>query len=195
MKSNDNSWSLLEPTGQLVNMKSKRNIPAVLKDIGLGASIYLLTLKAFAWLFIALSLLNIPVLWLYYKGVEASRLNTSILTSFMLGNVGESGPICNSFDISNKEHEVRLACPSGDLIRLVSLGLSSVKDQQCLSEEYNRDHTAWLSLDKELKVEEGFIQKEGAWYFQSYMEYFEECSTYQISKEFRTSKFVTDLLT
>ena len=100
MKSNDKEWSLMETTGSLVNIKAKRNIPALLKDIGLGASIYLLTLKAFSFLFIGLSILNIPVLWLYYKGPEADRLNTSIFTSFMMGNIGESGPICTPIDLS-----------------------------------------------------------------------------------------------
>ena len=70
----------MESTGNLFNFKEKRNIPKLLKDIGLGASLYLLTLKAFMWLFLGLTILNFPILALYGSGKEnvnrASPLHT-----------------------------------------------------------------------------------------------------------------------
>ena len=143
MKSNDHKWSLLETTGSLVNIKEKRKIPDLLKDIGLGASIYLLTLKAFAFLFIGLSILNIPVLWLYSNGPEAERLNTNIFTSFMMGNIGESGPICNRMDLSQVQKEYTVACQSGKIVKLQSFGLTKYNDQVCNEDKFNHDHTVW----------------------------------------------------
>jgi hypothetical protein len=70
MRSNDEKWSLMESTGHLINLKEKRNIPKLLKDIGLGASLYLLTLKSFTLLFFILTVLNLPILLFYSSGKE-----------------------------------------------------------------------------------------------------------------------------
>lgn len=102
MMTNDENWSLMETTGFLINFKEKRHIPKLLKDIGLGASLYLLTLKAFMWLFLGLSIINLPILTLYSSGIEATNLDTGVFSRFMLGNIGESGPVCQPFDLSKK---------------------------------------------------------------------------------------------
>ena len=94
MMTNDEKWSLMESTGNLFNFKEKRNIPKLLKDIGLGASLYLLTLKAFMWLFLGLTVLNFPILALYGSGKENINLDTGVFSKYMLGNIGESGPNC-----------------------------------------------------------------------------------------------------
>jgi hypothetical protein len=70
MKSNEENWSLNEDTGNLFNYTQKRKIPKILKDIGLGASLYLLTIKSFIWYFLLMSILNIPLMILYMSGNE-----------------------------------------------------------------------------------------------------------------------------
>ena len=150
MMTNEENWSLLETTGSLINLKEKRNIPKLLKDIGLGASLYLLTLKAFMWLFLGLTILNLPILILYGSGKENINLDTGTFSKYMLGNIGESGPICTTFDLSRSPDNFTLSCPSGNLKRVISVGLNSQKDQQCLSDEFNNVHTLWIDLDGEL---------------------------------------------
>ena len=68
-KTNLEFWPILENTGSLFSLGSAK-IPKVLKDIGLGASLYLLTLKAFCVLFFIMSILNIPVFMIFNSGNE-----------------------------------------------------------------------------------------------------------------------------
>lgn len=65
MQSNEVKWSLLEPTGHLLTLKKEMKIPKLLKDIGLGASMYLLTIKMLSFYFLFLTVLNLPVMILY----------------------------------------------------------------------------------------------------------------------------------
>jgi hypothetical protein len=67
-KTNEEDWPLTENLSNLFVFTSKTKIPKVLNDIGLGASLYLLTLKSYAILFLALSLINLPVILMYYQG-------------------------------------------------------------------------------------------------------------------------------
>lgn len=56
------NWSICEEIGSLVQFGCcvKRKIPKVSRNMGLGASLYLLSLKSYVRLFFALSLLSIP---------------------------------------------------------------------------------------------------------------------------------------
>ena len=172
MMTNDEKWSLMESTGNLFNFKEKRNIPKLLKDIGLGASLYLLTLKAFMWLFLGLTVLNFPILALYGSGKENVNLDTGIFSKYMLGNIGESGPNCQTFDLSRRPDNFTLSCPSGNLKRVVSVGLNSKKDQQCLPNEFNKIHTLWIDLDGQLQSKEDLFNYDNAYYTDTYMEFF-----------------------
>jgi hypothetical protein len=42
-----------------------------MQDIGLGASLYILTLKSLGMIFLVLTLLNIPALYFFYSGNES----------------------------------------------------------------------------------------------------------------------------
>jgi len=64
-----------------------------LKDIGLGASVYLLTIKAFAFFFMILAIINIPILVIYSYG-SISNNDDSVFAPFNLGNIGESRAEC-----------------------------------------------------------------------------------------------------
>lgn len=92
-KTNTEHWPVLTPTGNLVTF-DRREIQPILKDIGLGASLYLLTLKSFACLFLIISIISIPTMLIYFSGSESDKIN--ILSSISIGNLGESGPICTT---------------------------------------------------------------------------------------------------
>ena len=48
------------------------------KKIGLGASLLLMTIKALVWLFLWLTILNVPLLMLVYKGAVMDRPEVTI---------------------------------------------------------------------------------------------------------------------
>lgn len=61
------------------------------KQIGIGPTLFLMSTKALAWFFLAISILNIPVLMFYYKGnndSSASQAVDGIFAKLSLGNVG-----------------------------------------------------------------------------------------------------------
>ena len=69
--SNAEHWPLSASTGSLVSFEDQRDIPALLKDIGLGASLYLLTLKSFTFLFLIITLVSTPIFAIYMSGKES----------------------------------------------------------------------------------------------------------------------------
>lgn len=100
----------------------------MLKDIGLGASMYLLQLKTFAYLFLILSIINIPILIIFSSGNGIKESNLSginyILNSLSLGNIGESGPECKLVDLATNPSDIELNCRSGIMTRFESIGMS-----------------------------------------------------------------------
>lgn len=105
MKTNEENWPLLEHTGHLFSFSKKRKIPKILKDIGLGASLYLLTIKSFAWYFLLMSFLNIPLFLFYMSGNEIDLAQPAgigyFFASLNMGNLGESGANCATLDLSS----------------------------------------------------------------------------------------------
>lgn len=67
-KSKDEPWPLLTDTGTFLNFDLLQNIPEILRDIGLGPSLYLLNLKAFGIIFLVLSIVNFPAMYIYASG-------------------------------------------------------------------------------------------------------------------------------
>ena len=57
-------------TGNLASFTKKRKISKFMIDIGLGPSLFLLKLKSLVNLFLILTVMNLPLMWLYYSGEE-----------------------------------------------------------------------------------------------------------------------------
>jgi len=76
------------------------------RAIGLGPVLFLFTMKAWAYLFLFFSLINIPLFMLYFKGEpgsDAANAPTgfnSILGRLSLGALGVSGFTCSNFNIA-----------------------------------------------------------------------------------------------
>jgi len=102
--SNAEHWPLSASTGSLVCFEEQRDIPALLKDIGLGASLYLLTLKSFTFLFLIITLVSTPIFAIYMSGKESEANQLAgfgfLFSALNIGNIGESGPTCATLDFS-----------------------------------------------------------------------------------------------
>ena len=64
------------------------------QEIGLGPALFLMSTKAYAWFFLLLSLINIPLFLLYARA--NNKPFSSVYTDFSLGNVGQSYVTCES---------------------------------------------------------------------------------------------------
>lgn len=98
MLTNEENWPLNTPMGKLLNFSPHREIPDILKEIGLGASLYLLTLKTYAFFFLLLAVLSTPMFIIYMSGNESNQSRIAgigyIYGTLNIGNIGESGPTC-----------------------------------------------------------------------------------------------------
>ena len=54
---------------------NEQKIPEFIKDIGCGPSMYLLFLKALSKIFWILTIINIPILYIYASGTESDELS------------------------------------------------------------------------------------------------------------------------
>ena len=71
--------------------KDEINVTEVQKRIGLGPSLLLMTTKALGYLFLYLTILNIPVYLFYYSGNMTKVTNvTENFSKLSLGNIGQS---------------------------------------------------------------------------------------------------------
>ena len=66
MKSVTKSWSICTKLGSFQG----DSIQPIAKDLGVGPTLYLLTLKQLIKLFMTLSVLNAPVMWIYSHGLH-----------------------------------------------------------------------------------------------------------------------------
>lgn len=64
--------------------------------LGEGAVLYLQMMKTFAFLFLFLTILNIPVFWMYASMTEGNNYSemVEVFQYFTLGNLGKGNPIC-----------------------------------------------------------------------------------------------------
>jgi hypothetical protein len=104
MMTSEDKWPIFTGTGTLFEVNDSRNIPKFMIDVGLGPSLYLLTLKAMFKLFLLLTIINFPIMWIYYSG----EAKTDFFSSFSLGNLGQNDLICESENIAMNRNKIKL---------------------------------------------------------------------------------------
>ena len=65
MKNNDESWPICLSAGEFISIEERQDVPQFVKDIGLGASLHILTLKAMFKMFLILTIINLPTMFFY----------------------------------------------------------------------------------------------------------------------------------
>ena len=112
----------------------KRKIPKAAKNIGLGPSLFLLSLKSYLRLFLVLSIMSVPACVLLASGNEVSQSTTDaglarLFAKTTLGNIGyQEAFSCSSYNIAAMTDKLELRCPRGTLDKIISVGLNAVKD-------------------------------------------------------------------
>lgn len=74
-----------------LKLDNKSKIPEVFRELGLGPSMYLLFLKGLRNLFLVLTLINIPIMYIYASGKGTYNLDIGaqkIFGAFNIGNLG-----------------------------------------------------------------------------------------------------------
>ena len=119
------------------------------REIGLGPTLFLMTLKAFMWLFLFFSVIHLPLFMLYASGdqsgstgesaaadepVDESQQSfnpTSVFGWLSLGNLGVSGYTCANFNVGKHQKTLRFSCPYGTMRQLTSYGVQGSDGASC----------------------------------------------------------------
>lgn len=111
------------------------------KQIGIGATLFLMSTKALAIFFFILFFLNIPVLIFYSGGVDHGKQESEsifdLFSKFTLGNVGTPGYSCGEVNLARMnlnsvgDYKLELSCGFGTLGPIIDVGLIKDKDHTC----------------------------------------------------------------
>ena len=118
-KSKDEPWPLFSDTGTFLNFSLLQNIPELLRDIGLGSSLYLLNLKAFGIIFLVLTIINFPAMYFYASGQFSNsqfiERDITFMEQISIANLGQNSIGCSRIEIKENKDlvEQNLVCPSG----------------------------------------------------------------------------------
>jgi len=96
------------------------------KEIGLGPSLFLMTQRAFFWLFLFFAIINIPLFLFYVAGNGTESTGGNFVTMFgkmALGNIGTSGMTCASVNAGQNEKKFDLQCQYGTMRQFFEFGL------------------------------------------------------------------------
>jgi len=90
---------------------NKKNITKLSKEINIGPSMFLMTVKQLMWLFFFVSVLNIPLYIFFYQinGVGTPRSIIEYFSRFSLTNT-ERQTVCETMNIAS-QNEIKLQCP------------------------------------------------------------------------------------
>jgi hypothetical protein len=124
---------------EYMSFGNKKQIPEILRELGIGPSMYLLLIKGLRNLYLMLTLINIPIMYIYASGQETSRLawtSDKIFGSFNHGNLGQDNlslfhyPVWskNSFEAGKwiQKNSLNINCGQERLQQISSIGLTDI---------------------------------------------------------------------
>jgi hypothetical protein len=163
--------------GNLSICHNKTTHPSDLaKELGIGATMFLISTRAMAWLFFALTIINIPVFAFYYNGTStrAHKIDKSELVfgdyfaMLSLGNIGQSAFSCGNTNFSQIEADknfetyanIELSCGYGSQLgKLLEIGL--IKDDKAVCGMLYTDPVRKDVFDPKFKSNGFEVQLEG----------------------------------
>jgi len=112
------------------SIKKSQWVTPAAREMGVGPTLFLMTQKAFCWLFLFFCILNFPLIFFYAKGsgnpenqgAESFDIN-SLFGMISLGNIGISDYTCANANVGNNEKTFRFNCPYGTMRELSEFGL------------------------------------------------------------------------
>ena len=117
---------------QMCRCKEPQKITDLNKEIGLGASLFLMSTRSLAQVLLILSLINLPLYLFYYQA--GNMISTGIADEFAKISFGNLGGINTSFSCYTSnyavEKDLSLSCSYGELAEIQLFGLAK-EDTNC----------------------------------------------------------------
>jgi hypothetical protein len=103
-------------------LKRTEWITAPAKSIGVGATLFLFTMKIMAYLFLALTIINLPLMLLYVRGNGPMAALKSekgglldVFAKLSIGNLGDSAFTCSNLNVGRLDKTLRWNCAYGTI--------------------------------------------------------------------------------
>lgn len=137
------NWSICETIGSLINCSCciQRRIHKINRSLGLGPSLYLLSLKSYLMLFFIASILAIPSVIVLTSGDQVKVDGVNYASMFQLfsratlGNIGYLGSTsCQFSNLAKNPKTIDLICPKGVFAKITAVGLTRDGGQDVCSE-------------------------------------------------------------
>jgi hypothetical protein len=110
-----------------------RQASALAKELGIGASLFLMTSQALAVLFLVLTIINIPIFAFYYSGTKATDSGEVGFSDYFallsLGNAGAGSYACDTASLNLDQYSLNLKCGLGTSLGSIK-EIGFVKDSQ-----------------------------------------------------------------
>lgn len=118
---------------------NKKKPTKLAQELGIGATMFLMSTRAMTVLFAVLSIMNIPLFMIYYSGTKQEEQGLDdIFLKLSLGNAGSSSYTCGAYDfkqfgnnkafVLDEPFLIELKCGTGSTLgNLTQVGL--VKDE------------------------------------------------------------------
>ena len=118
------------------------------REIGIGPTLFLMTQKAFAYMFAFFVIINLPIFFFYSTGgkgptTEDSAADgaqaTDVFAKISLGNLGVSGYACSNVNIAQVGYnsfdrkKFNFVCPYGTMRQITQFGIQKNDNQSCVT--------------------------------------------------------------
>jgi hypothetical protein len=114
---------------------SEEHIQPLAKEIGLGPSLYLITIRKLTCFFLMISLLNLPVyLFLWFSNDTIPTTMGDLMARLSLGSISQDTTKCSSMNYASST-TLKIQCPNkfGRLQNLTYLGIGKDDNTNCPS--------------------------------------------------------------
>ena len=146
-------------------IKKSQWVTPVAKEIGLGPTLFLMTQKAFMYLFLLFLILSLPLFFFYAKGngpkgsgTESKQI-TDYIAMISLGNLGTNEYTCSNINMAKNEKTFKFVCPYGTMRYFTEFGLQKYDNQSCTTNgQYLGENNKWDDLQFDCTYDLGMTE-------------------------------------
>ena len=132
---NDERFGICDALGDYAGCCDRGEVKPMAKEIGLGPTLFLITVRKLTCFFLIVSILNIPVyLFLWFSNDTIPITVGDILGKLSLGGITQSQTMCNSMNYASAE-TLKIQCKNkiSEIDSVLFLGIGSSTSVKCPS--------------------------------------------------------------
>ena len=111
-----------------------KRIEEAAQQIKLGPTLFLLQTKALAWFFFILTIINLPLLAIYFLGNDndvSPVMSTNIFFKFSLGHIHHDTITCSESTLTQTNMDYNINCKNGHIAAILASGYVNDTNFRC----------------------------------------------------------------